>query len=219
MSLVNISLTPQRALIAVDTETGNPNGEFGEGSKMTLLPHCNIVLAVRGTTVLMGTVFSGAVMAWPSDFETIEKNMPAVMTQTIDYMRANAAQLFPNTEIDQDDHRNVADQNVMMVGYSPSRGRMAAVAFSTSRSSAEVASYELEAIDANAAPWSEDWEEDMFDPNTPELMLSLAKFQRKRCKSILADTPIGGRLMLCELTKDEAKFSSLGLLDPQPCSS
>ena len=89
---------------------------------MTLLPHCNIILAVRGTTFLLGTAFSSAAMAWPSDFETIEKLIPAVMTETIDYMRANAAQMFPNTPIDQDDHRNVSGQNVMMVGYSASRG-------------------------------------------------------------------------------------------------
>ena len=210
MSLVNISLTPHRALISVDTETGTPNGEFGEGSKMTLLPHCNIVLAIRGTTFLLATAFSSAQMALPSDFETIEKLIPSVMTGTIDYLRANAAQLVPNIQIDQDDHRNVAEQNVMMVGYSESRGRMAAVVFSTSRSSEEVASYEIEEVDASVSPWSEDWEEDMFDPNTPELMLSLAKFQRERGKAIAPDAPIGGRLLLCELTKDEAKFSSLG---------
>ena len=88
---------------------------------------------------------------------------------------------------------------------------MAAVVFSTSRNNPDVNSYELEEVDANLSPWSEDWEEDMFDPNTPELMLSLARFQRERGKAIDSILPIGGRLLLCELTKDEAKFSSMDL--------
>ena len=215
MSLVNVSLTPDRALITVDTNAMNGStGAIGELSKMVVLPHCNIVLAGRGLSFVLSVAFSQAMLAWPSDFETIETMLPSAMTWSIDHLRANAAQFFSSMRIDQDDHLNAADQNLVMVGYSPSRGRIAAVTFTSSRRSEGVSSYELGTRDAWLSPWSEEWD-DEFDPSSPELMYALARVQRvqiERTQGIASGNAIGGRLLLCELTKDEARFSSLGQL-------
>jgi hypothetical protein len=53
---------------------------------------------------------------------------------------------------------------------------------------------------------------DVIEAETPPLMRQLAVAQVLRGKQLEPTVPLGGQLLLCELSKDEAKFSSVGLL-------
>lgn len=208
MSLVNIHLQPDRAWIAVDTEVLTANaGEYGQGSKMTLLPQANAVLAIRGLNVVLGFIFSNALMVCPSSFDSLAKAVPQFLRQTLDYLEENAMQLLGRSA----EEAHAFDQEVSLVGYSEERGRMCAFVFS-SKGSKQVNVFELEERDAHISPWAAAWGEPI-DPSTMEYMRFLALFQVERAGGMEPAAPLGGELLLCELTKGEAKFSSLGVLN------
>jgi hypothetical protein len=210
MSLVNIHLQPDRAWIAVDTEVLTANaGKYGHGSKMTLLPQANAVLAIRGLNVVLGFVFTNALAAWPSTFDALVTAVPQFLRQTLDYLDENAMQLLGRSA----EEAHAFDQEVSLIGYSEERGRMCAFVFS-SKGSKQVDVFELEERDAHISPWAAAWGEPI-DPSTTEYMRFLALFQVDRGGEMEPTAPLGGQLLLCELTKGDAKFSSLGLLTEQ----
>jgi hypothetical protein len=207
VSLLDIHLQPNRALVAVDTEIMNAaTSEYAHGSKMTLLPHGNMVLAIRGINAALGFVFVNALMTWPTSFDAIASAIPEYLRHTLDHFEGNAVQLFGRSA----EEAQAFDQELAFVGYSESRSRMCALVFST-KGSKEVSTFELQERDAYFSPWTEAWGEPA-DPSSEERMRFIAQVQVDNGAAMEPNAPLGGKLLLCELTKDEAKFSSLGVL-------
>lgn len=207
MSLVNIHLQPHRALVAVDTEVMYAKEEgYGPGAKMALLPHANTLMAIRGLNVVLGMAHFNAVLSSCATFDELEAAAPGYLSMGLDYLESDAQNLFGKSAIE----AGAFDQELYLVGHSERRGRMCALVFS-SKGSKAVSLFELEARDAHLAPWTEAWGEPI-DPDTPERMRFLAQLQVDNGSALQPDAPLGGKLLLCELTKDEAKFSSLCVL-------
>lgn len=207
MSLVNIFITESRALVAVDTEVRNAlTGEAGQGAKMTLLPYPNAVLTIRGLNVILGSIALNSMTAWPSTFDALVSAIPSLLPQCLDFLEANSVNLLGKPA----QEANAFDQEVGLVGFSEKRGRMCAYVFIT-RGSKDVHVEEIEPMLTWASPWSDAWG-DVIEAETPALMRQLAEVQVLRGKQLEPTAPLGGQLLLCELTKDEAKFSCLGRL-------
>lgn len=207
MSLVNIHLQPNRALVAVDTEVMYAKGGgYGPGAKMALLPHANSLLAIRGINIVLGMAHFNAVLAGLATFDAMEEAMPGYLTMGLSYLESDAQALFGKPALE----AGAFDQELYLVGHSDRRGRMCALVFS-SKGSKDVNVFELEERDAHFAPWTEAWGEPI-EPDTPERMRFISVVQVENGGAMQPDAPLGGRLLLCELTKDEAKFSSLGEL-------
>lgn len=207
MSLVNIHLQPNRALVAVDTEVlYAKGGGYGPGAKMALLPHANSLLAIRGLNIVLGMAHFHAVLTGPATFDSLAEAMPGYLAHGLNYLESDAQNLFGKSAAD----AGAFNQELYLVGYSDQRGRMCALVLS-SKGSKDISVFELEERDAHFAPWTEAWGEPI-DPNTPERMRFISQVQVDKGAAMVPDAPIGGRLLLCELTKDEAKFSSLGVL-------
>jgi len=207
MSLANIFLTESRALVAVDTQVRSAlTGEIGEAAKMLLLPYPNAVLTIRGLNFILGSLALNSILHWPSTFDVLTKAIPQLLPQCLDILAANSMALLGKPA-----HEAEAfNQEVGLVGFSEKKGRMCAYVFITHGSKA-VHVEEIEPMLTWAAPWSDAWG-DVIEAETPALMRELAEVQVLRGKQLDSTAPLGGKLLLCELTKDEAKFSSLGAL-------
>lgn len=207
MSLVNIHLQPNRALVAVDTEVMYAKGAgYGAGAKMALLPHANALLAIRGINIVLGMTYCHAILESIPTFDALEKAIPGYLRIALDYLDSDAQNLFGKPAIE----AQAFNQELSLVGYSEQRGRMCALVFS-SKGSKDIGVFELEERDAHFSPWTEAWG-DPIAPDTPERMRFISLLQVDNGSAMEPDAPLGGRLLLCELTKEEAKFSSLGWL-------
>lgn len=208
MSLVNIFITEDRALVTVDTEVRNAlTGEFGHASKMVLLPCPNVVLTIRGLNVILGSIALNSICNWPSTFDALVKDIPLLLPQCLDFLEGNSLALLGKPAHE----ANAFDQEVGLVGFSEKRGRMCAYIFMTQGSKA-VHVEEIDPMLTWASPWSDAWG-DVIEAETPALMRQLAEVQVLRGKQLEPTAPLGGQLLLCELTKNEAKFSALGQLE------
>lgn len=202
MSLITVNLTPVRALVCVDTEGFAPGVGLIEVSKMVVLPHTNSLLAVRGLNAVLTLVYGFVTQAVPNDFDSVAKALPDFLKASIDWFKAN----LPPTQPD----LVVGPQEIVWVGHCKKQDRMRCLTY-VAAPDGEVSSNELEPHDSHYAPWTEAWGEP-GPCDTPERMRFLATLQVDTAKAMHPDQPIGGRLLLAEVTKDEVCLSTLATL-------
>lgn len=199
MSLVNVWVTPQKAMVVVDTEAQSQEGEYFETSKMLTLPHANVVVAGRGHNAFFNVLFSLLHMDKGATFDDLEGSFDGSLAQTTAYLKTIEAQFI----------RSIYEQEIALVGYSHSRRGMHCVAYQ-SKDESGFAAHDID--DAYLSPW---------DPTTWGLPMPVTTAEHARvasteqlakAKALHPDAPLGGRLLLAEVTRDELTLSVLGTL-------
>lgn len=202
MSLVNVTFHAKRALVCVDTEGGYkaPDGtdQRGECSKMVALSHLPIVFAVRGVNYTLSFAYVMAAHAWPATFEGIASGLPSAMLEAIKQARTG----MPGVEI--------GKQEIVMVGHCSTAGRIRAIHFWVIPGG-EVEHREMEPDDVMLSPWADEWGEP-FEAHTADTMRMAAMEQIRRAKAIYPEAPLGGRLLLAEVTKDAVNMRQLATI-------
>lgn len=162
------------------------------------LPHANVILAGRGHNAFLGAVFSIAHLI-RGEFDALEQVMTEVLAQA-------AAGLKPLKHLFA---TSLHEQEIVLVGYSKARDRMHAAVF-ISKTEAE-GFVKTDADESYLSPWTPAWGEP-FQVSTPEHARFIAMMQVDNGRAMHPDAPLGGRLLLAEVTKDEIKFSTLARL-------
>lgn len=111
MSIVNAFIRHDVALVGVDTGGLNPDGSSIEASKIIFLPHLSAVIAFRGVMVTMMSA-APAILGFDGNFDQLAECMPEIMAKSMDVAKQH---------IDID---SWGGTNFVLVGYSPSAGRM-----------------------------------------------------------------------------------------------
>ncbi|MEJ7685689.1 MAG: hypothetical protein WKG52_01070 [Variovorax sp.] len=203
MSLLNVWLSETKALIATDTESLGQDGVYHEGSKMLHLPHANVVVGGRGHNIFLNVVFSMLHMG-RGGFDEYESEMPSMLAQAIAYLEPQQAAFLTT----------IHAQEIVLVGYSRSLGRMHCVAYE----SKDQTGFKVTQIDqAFLSPWAESWGMPM-KASTPQDARIVCTEQVVNGKATDPDAPLGGRLLLAELTRHELKFSTIARLTERAIS-
>lgn len=217
MSLVNIVMNPDRALIATDTHVQFMScvstsvseaiaraqaGGFSS-SKFDYLPHANIVMTCRGVSIL-GTIAFGTVkLSGISDFDHVVTSMSQWIAdatrQATELLRQQGVNHFEGCEI-------------TLVGYSQALGRMEAVRWVRQPSDRVFSVAPVAGV--SLMPDAE-WSQPPEPPITDEAMEAVARDQVQYCIDRWpgGEYRLGGRLLLAELTRDSLSVRTIAKLD------
>lgn len=216
MSLLNIYLAAHRALVGVDTACGLLPGQSmeewcaanapgqkppAELSKLWPIAHAGAVIACRGTA-LFGLQVFGAASMFPS-VDAIEDNMGDLLK------RIGAASDASHQAAQMPEELRHAKQEIALVGWSQREGSMIATVWEHVAGPGHT--FEVDQVDRFAAPWETEWGE-AIEPRTDHDMLQLARMQVSRFRVAHPGAPIGGRLMVAELTRDQITVRQVGEL-------
>jgi len=197
VSILNFTVEPDRALVAVDTLMGSARGgadPWQESAKLLTVPHLNAAVAVSGNQDLLTQVY-GRILQAGGDFD-------AVCNQVIvgDLVGKACSMLeYLANRLDYEVRRR---QTVVLVGWSPLLERMRAL----------VADREHDSFNVIEAGWMVSPEvEGSDDPATVEGMLELAPRQVAASRRRVPECPIGGRLVVAELTCTEIQTRAFSL--------
>jgi hypothetical protein len=181
MSLLNVHVTPERALVAVDTDGLGPIGHF-EICKLYPLAHANAVLAGQGDRRFLLDAFAWLCLAEGSvDYDVIVASMPGMLRRMAAGARAQGA---PDIRY-----------AITVVGYSPAEGCVCGRWYEGVVTSD---AHAVHSLGSRVAPWP--FEEQPPIPDNIENHVALAHRQTAWHKS--KDYAGGGRLILAELTRE-----------------
>lgn len=200
MSLLNLVLERDRAVVAVDTlcRVGTPDGSaLANKGKLFLLPHARMALAGRGDIRVLASLHLASLCSpGELDIDSIGPSLgQAAQHVVIELQRADPLWRFVEAEL-------------VAVGWSASREAM--VAFAAVRNAGDADFRTVEITSTMLGP----------DPScptpanlaTPEAMEWLSRQQVKRFRSLVGDDAgvIGGRLLFAEIRRDSQRVRELG---------
>lgn len=204
MSILNVLLRADQLLIAVDTlaedaQTGAPS----EGAKFLLIPQHNLVLTTRGSTQFFLRIYELCLQAsYRADF-TMEQLM-AELGLVID-------KLWPAYEKAADEAglpRASLGTELVLGGWSPKNGRMAATAYAKHDSAVPAI---VQPLDGGLASPGEPLE---GIPDSFELVdvLAAGRLQAAWLNRAVGRQVAGGRLLIASLSESQAIVQDLGAL-------
>lgn len=216
MSLLNIYLAAHRALVGVDTACGLMPGQSMEDwcaenapgqkppaelSKLWTIAHAGAVIACRGTG-LFGLEVFGAASMLPS-VDAIEDGMGELLEHI------GAANDARQAAAETPDELRFAAQQIALVGWSQREGRMIATVWE--RAAGPGQRFVVDQVDRFTAPWETEWGV-AIEPAGDAAMLELAREQVRQFRVAHSGAPIGGRLLMAELTRATVQLRQVGVL-------
>lgn len=210
MSILNFSCTPQRVLLAVDTLGLLPSGRQVEATKLVPLAHLNVLIAGRGRQGFFHSAVARCLSTdWPS-FDALLEVAPSMVIADAVKAEAHFSALPVENEL-------------VIAGWSDARERMVARRFFVDL--------------AGSIAWADKaWSlapGECFDEATApgwtnvETMIAAARLQvlhaqqTWRSSALFAAMggdapPIGGRLLMAELTRDRLTIECVAELTAGP---
>lgn len=193
MSILNVYIEHDRALVAVDTQTLAPDGDRRDMSKLLMLPHAGTAIASRGEIGFFGWVFNAAFASGAAGYDELCGKMPEILAQTEQQYRQFARTQGVET---------FTGYKIALVGWSDAIGRMLGVCYQKWP--------DWEAMRAAPiSPWilspNAGWEQ------TPTLPDDLEQASRDQV-AVLRKFPCvaaGGRLLVAELTRHAATVQNV----------
>ena len=204
MSILDVWLDGDRALIAVDTECVNPDLTRSSGAKMHLLPHADMVVAGRGLVRFTRAIYELLNM-FDYRYDEAVLNLDAAFKSADDYLRERA-------EIDGLDVNCPAfvEQNVVLLGWSDTANAFKV----TWRARADNGLGFVEShIDSWAiAPGEPSWCGIPTDAcKTFDEAFSVAAWQCHFAKRLWPQKGVGGSIIAAELTRGRIDVRSRSL--------
>lgn len=216
MSLLNVYLAAHRALVGVDTACGAMPGDAvaqwvaraapGQQmpphvSKLFPIVHADAVIAARGAHTFLLDVIGPAAACGSVD--ELEDMLPKII-EAADLAHANRCKYFGLPA----DVTHAA-QELVLVGWSAREGGMIATVFE--RKAGQRSAFTVDQVEAWAAPWETSYGQ-AIEPRTDHDMLQLARAQVSHFRRDHPGAPIGGRLIVAEVTRDAIAIRQAGEL-------
>lgn len=211
MSLLNVWISPGRALVAVDTAVDAMNPADRqiariEASKLFYFPHCQMAMGCRGQQVFATDVFRAVHLSAHEtvSLDVIERAFPG----DLNGMLAVHAHMMKQHGLDVS---HTFETELAFVGYSKRRGCMAGIAYAIRPGEREFTAAEIQPWRIGPDPGMENPPVEALDD--PAVMELIARQQVKRARQLLGgNPPIGGHLLLAELTPDSFSMRQIAVL-------
>ena len=194
MSIVQVFVTDDRALIGVDTEAQRLDLDIGfyEAPKLYALPHINAVLTGRGSVFFMSTLFS-IICNCKVDFEELKAKLKDLATITFDQVTKNLTQYGVT------DHSLFVAQSAVLVGWWPKLGGFHGV--EVDQTNLNDGFQTLNVGQRYIKPGH--FILDQFPtPTAPEAMAKIAAAQVDLIRHQYPNAAAGGRFIVAELTRE-----------------
>lgn len=183
MSLLNAWITPQEAIVAVDTDGIGPDGQRMPSSKLMYVPHANAVLAVRGQYAALKLVFLQALNL--ETFDDLADALPDL---------AQASEMaMPGSVLVEG---VAAGNEFVAVGWSDRLQRM--VGRQCVRRG-DMPEYTAVEIDRHISPWGE-WASGITP--VPQAVGDIARAQVAWMERTFPNAACGGNLLVASLGRD-----------------
>lgn len=203
MSIVNIALGKERALVGCDTaclyEVGKAH-QHGQMSKLLVLHGMGVVMAYRGQRHMFHQVINRCLFTQePDSFDELIQRMPSFIE-----MPAESQPVESSLDL---------TLELYVVGWSSQRGRMTGAVYVVDASGRLADSH----IDTWRHACSPELPEDpspLLD--THEAMLAHARRQTHFGRTVFSQYPIGGRYFIADVTRDQILVSYAGMLSEVP---
>lgn len=213
MSLLNVLLEDGRALIVTDTQYMEvTSGAYFESSKMFPLVHSNVLLASRGNQLFslviheqcMGGLFAAN---QTYTFDTIESNLTDILA------RASAAfAAIPGAHLDpQNAGGLIGGIQIAIVGWSEKDQSMRGLSCIRTDINSQFSIARMESGQIAPAP-TEDLST-IYCANRVEYLIQIAKAQVRQVRKEQPGYPIGGRLILADMTRDRMEIREIANLE------
>jgi len=188
MSLLNVHVTEDLALVAVDTDGVNPAGKHFEICKLYPLAHANTLLAGQGERRFLLEAFSWICMAdGDVDYDVIVDSMPGMLRRMAEGARAHRAPDLRYT--------------IAVVGFSPKAERVCGRWYE----GVVTGEFEVHSLGSRVSPWP--FPDRAAIPADEASHVELARRQTAWHKT--QGVAGGGRLLLAELTRDGMSSRSI----------
>lgn len=206
MSLLNIWLSPERALVGIDTQGVQPDGNKRPVSKCFYLAHSNLLIAGRGLPLFSRFVFD-LCHFHSIDYDDAVENIEQILVRASEMLESAAAHEGVAEKVD------LVGQQVALIGWSDARNAF----FATMRTRFEAKGKFVETPIQPwvASPYDAAWgDPPECDMGTAIGMETMARWQVNKGRSAFsADVALGGRLLLAELTVSGATIRTQCDLD------
>lgn len=206
MSLLNVFVSPSRVLISVDTHAFSPHGSGNyEISKLIPLAHANTIIAARGVNTFLLEAFARCFLLQRADCDRINAWLPDAIDEIWKRVAALAAQGGLAAEA-------LGGCDLVVGGWSASLSAMSAVRYAREPNAS---SFVVVPIHSCMIAPKIDWKCHDHDraPDSLALMQGIARSQVNHILATEPGQPIGGRLLVAEITRDGISIRNLGKLD------
>lgn len=208
MTILNVHVSPQRALVGMDTRVVNTITGVGfDTSKFGMIPESNVLFAWRGDRAVHANIFSQFFCAWNHiDFDFIRSSLPEVVPHAVDaYCKAHAQavieQELPPELVDSSNLRRI---ELLVVGWSNTDSEMRALLCEMTPDSS--AAHVRPVVD-RLAPTN------CLEPSERAVVSSIgameraARLQFARISELgYGDQGFGGDFLIAELSRDEIRI-------------
>lgn len=205
MSLLNVWVSAERGLVAVDSAVKIPaTNSYLEASKVLPLPHANLVVAVMGEVAFLGYVFYEIHHALSTiDYDVLADTLHLEIDSLYKQFRWQAK--FAGASPDA-----ARGCEIVIVGWSPRRGQILGMRHSLGPDAVGFVTSEID-------PWcimpAADWTaENPPAVDTVEALEQVAVEQVRWTRQHQPDAAIGGRLLVAELTSSSISIRNVGCL-------
>ena len=203
MSIVNIALGKERALVGCDTACLYASGKVnkhGQMSKLFVLHGMGVVMAYRGQRHMFHQVINRCLFAQEPDcFDELIRRMPSFIGMPTESQPVESS-LDLTLEL-------------YVVGWSSQRDKMTGAVYVVDASGRLTDSH----IDTWRHACSPELPEDPSPQlDTHEAMLAHARRQTHFGKTVFSQYPIGGRYFIADVTRDQILVSYAGTLSEVP---
>lgn len=183
MSLLNVWVSPERALVAVDTDGMTPGGPHFGMSKLLPLVHAQTVFAGRGDRRFLWDLFSRYHLANADvDYDAIIDSLPQLLASVIAGLRQDGYAPF--------------DYQFAIVGWSPVQQRVSGRWY-VGRTDDD--GYDVDELGARVAPW-----QDTEAARVPDSHQNIRWLAERQVSWLRAEGAAGGGdLLVTEVSKDQ----------------
>ncbi len=204
MSLLNVSVSPKRVVLSVDTQTDVATSPSApphkiNASKILALPHAHLVVACRGDQLLLNAVMAAA-HASPQELSLVE--LAASL--------ADAANHWADALPAQRPGWQFSSTEFVSAGWSRTDGRMRA--FWTHRLQGED-QFTTQPLDTWLVSPGFDWKHPPQIPDDAPACASLARKQVARHRAEQPGVAIGGFLLYAEVTRNGTSIRTIADLE------
>lgn len=205
MTILNVHIRADRALVGMDTEILNTadGSRFG-ASKFGVIPEANVLMCWRGDRNLHGLIYAECFLAREYiDFDALERILPEVLGTLRAQYKSNCASAGVPAEVLDHEIANTID--LILVGWSTQRGRICGQRFSqpsgSERPTVEEISESVIAPGEILAP------HEVLVPQSISAMEKLAKNQLGAARRAgVVDQGFGGSFLLVEVMRHELRI-------------
>lgn len=212
MSILNIRLRGDYALIAVDTGAVMPDGSLLELSKLAPLIHIPAVIGYRGTSPFMPLVFMRCVMKAGRDLENLLDDVPTILPAAFEQLLAWEAQGLP-----QHSDAPIDKQMIALVGWSRKQEKMIGRIWEQADRAAGFIATDITTV--HIGPWHQS----IAHLDEPFVAADMERLARAQVQLMRDKTPAlvtGGRLFVASLDrKGTISIRPQCNLDDQPAAT